>query len=188
MHRGRRLNGSSQRGAGLIEVSVSLLVLAIGVLGLGGLQISSKRMGYEAIQRGEAAALAMDLLERVRINRAELAAYSTEGLGQGSGVQSTEPEADCGAGACSPAQLNIWDLWQWQQALDGEPIEGGAGGLVRPTACVAVSGRQITVEIAWQGYRPLSAPVEQGDCGLGRYGADDADRQWLQMVSWIGAE
>ena len=40
-----------QRGAGLVEVAIALLVLAIGALGLGSLQITAKRMGHEAIQR-----------------------------------------------------------------------------------------------------------------------------------------
>lgn len=188
MSRGRYLSPSAQRGAGLIEVSISLLLIAIGTLGLGSLQMSSKQMGYEAIQRGEAAALAMDLLERLRSNRVALAGYATAGVGEGSGSQSPVPLADCNVSTCSPAELNAWDMWQWEQALDGVSTSGQAGGLVRPTACVTVSGRQVTVEIAWQGFRPVSTPSQQFTCGAGHYGDDDLDRQSLRMISWISEE
>ena len=75
------MKACAQSGAGLIEVSISLLILAVGTLGLGSLQIAAKRMGYEAVQRGEAALLAMDLLERMRANRGALPAYTAVGIG-----------------------------------------------------------------------------------------------------------
>ncbi len=177
-----------QRGTGLIEVAISLLVLSIGTLGLGSLQISAKRMGYEATQRTEAAALAMDLLERLRANRAVLPAYSTAGIGGTTGGRLPQLVVDCGGGSCSPAQLNVWDLWQWERALEGATTGDSEGGLVRPVACVTVSGRRVTVEIAWQGFRFLGVSADGGSCGTGSYGAGDADRQWLQMTSWIAEE
>ncbi len=177
-----------QRGVGLIEVSISLLVLSIGVLGLGSLQISAKRMGYEAIQRTEAAALAMDMFERLRANRVALLAYGTAGVGEASGSQLPTPPTDCNGGSCSPAEMNNWDLWQWEQALDGVATEGRAGGLVRPTACVTVSGRHVMVEIAWQGFRSLAVPTQESLCGAGNYGPGDANQQWLRISSWIGED
>jgi type IV pilus assembly protein PilV len=185
---GSDLRPRRQRGAGLIEVAISLLVLSIGALGLGSLQLAAKRMGYEAIQRTEAAALAMDLFERLRANRVALPAYGTTGIGAGSGAQLPAPPVACDGGRCSAAQMSGWDLWQWERALDGAGTGARAGGLVRPTACVTVTGRRVIVEIAWQGFRPLSVPAQENACGLGNYGADDADRQWLQVSSWIGEE
>ena len=176
-----------QRGAGLVEVSISLLVLSIGALGLGTLQISAKRMGYEAIQRTEAAALAMDLFERLRANRVALPAYDSVGMGDAAGSQLPVPQSNCSDVSCSPAQLNAWDLWQWEQALNGATSGNSEGGLVRPTACVTVIGRRVTLEIAWQGFRALGAG-EGGNCGAGSYGPNDTGRQWLQMTSWIGEE
>ncbi|MBP6682492.1 MAG: type IV pilus modification protein PilV [Halioglobus sp.] len=185
---GPHLRHCRQRGAGLVEVAIALLVLAIGALGLGSLQIAAKRMGFEAIQRTEAAALASDLLARLRANPLALPAYASTGIGEASGAQLPPPGADCDRGGCAPAAWAAWDLWQWQQALDGVATGGGAGGLVRPTGCVRVNGRQVVVEIAWQGFRPLSAPPGEAACGAGSYGPADADRQWLRMGTWIGAQ
>jgi type IV pilus assembly protein PilV len=177
-----------QHGAGLVEVAVALLVLSVGTLGLGKLQISAKRMGHEAVQRTEAVALAMDLFERLRVNRTVLAAYASSGIGAGSGPALPESPADCNAGRCSPLELQDWDLWQWEQALRGAGTGGGAGGLVDPMACVAVAGRRVTVQISWEGFPALSAPLQAGICGVDDSGTGAAARQWLQMSSWIGRD
>lgn len=183
----RSLNFAGQCGAGLIEVSISLLVLSIGALGLGGLQITAKRIGYEAIQRTEASALAMDILERMRVNRAALSAYSTVALGEASGAQLAVP-TDCDDGGCSSLNVAAWDLWQWEQALDGATTGSLAGGLVRPLACVTINGRRVVVEITWQGFRTLSTPPGESSCGDGDYGPDEGGRQVLRMSSWIGED
>ena len=177
-----------QSGAGLIEVSISLLVLSIGVLGLGSLQISAKRMGFEATQRTEAAALAMDLFERLRANRVVLSEYAVADIGSADGSNLPIPLVDCAGDACSPTQLKVWDLWSWERALDGATSGNSEGGLVRPTACITIIGRKVTVDIAWQGFRSLGEQEPGVGCGAGRYGSGDSDRQWLSMASWIGDE
>jgi type IV pilus assembly protein PilV len=176
------------RGAGLIEVSISLLVLSIGVLGLGGLQISAKRMGFEATQRTEAAALAMDLFERLRANRVALPGYAVSDLGGADGSNLPKPLADCADNACSPTQLTDWDLWNWERALNGATSGNMEGGLVRPAACVTITERKVTVDIAWQGFRAVADQDPDVSCGMGHYGSGDTDRQWLRMTSWIGEE
>jgi len=40
-----------RRGFGMIEVLITLLVLSVGVLGVIGMQVSTKKANYEAIQR-----------------------------------------------------------------------------------------------------------------------------------------
>lgn len=172
-------------GFGLIEVSISLLVLSIGTLGLASLQISAGRLGHEAIQRTEAAALAMDIFERMRANRSAAPHYQAAALGAAGGGPLAAPGRDCNRDSCSALQLKDWDLWQWERALNGAAVAGSAGGLVRPTGCVTVRGRLVTVEIAWEGFRPLAASTGRSDCGVGRYGPGDAARQWLRMTSYI---
>jgi len=182
------LSAAGQRGAGLIEVSISLLVLSIGTLGLGSLQIAAKRTGFEATQRTHAAALAMDLLERMRANRAALPDYAVAGIGSAAGASVPAPAVDCGSDPCSPVELQHWDLWHWEQALDGVTSGDGEGGLVRPMACITMNGREVTVDIAWQGFRAVSEQNLNVRCGVGRYGPGDAERVWLRMTSWIGEQ
>ena len=58
----------SQRGASMIEVLVSLTIVAFGLLGLAGLQARSMSFQKDSFDRKAAAELASQLAERVRAN------------------------------------------------------------------------------------------------------------------------
>ncbi|MCB1679547.1 MAG: type IV pilus modification protein PilV [Halioglobus sp.] len=178
--------GGRQAGFGLVEVAVALLVFSLGAVALAGLQISARRAGYEALQRTEAALLAVDMLERIRGNRARLADYASSGVGAASGSALPVPASDCRHLPCTPGQLRAQDLWEWEQALDGAAATRGGSGLVNALGCLRVSGRLVTVEIVWEGFR-AQQPPPTGSCGSGRYGAAAERRQSLQMTSFIAA-
>ena len=178
--------GGRQAGFGLVEVAVALLVFSLGAVALAGLQISARRAGYEALQRTEAALLAVDMLERIRGNRARLADYASSGVGAASGSALPVPASDCRHLPCTPGQLRAQDLWEWEQALDGAAATRGGSGLVNALGCLRVSGRLVTVKIVWEGFR-AQQPPPTGSCGSGRYGAAAERRQSLQMTSFIAA-
>lgn len=65
----RHLRASSrQRGVGLLEVLVAIVVLALGLLGLAALQITSLKGGHGAYLRSQAAQLTYDMGDRIRAN------------------------------------------------------------------------------------------------------------------------
>lgn len=68
----------SQRGFGLMEVLVSLVILAIAVLGFAALQFRALDAIQEANDRTAAMTLARDLAEKIRINRTQLSKYKSE--------------------------------------------------------------------------------------------------------------
>ena len=70
----RKIN--NQRGVGLIEVLVALLLLTIGVLGFTALQLRAVNATEEAMLRTEAMNLARDLAEKIRTNRSAFATYT----------------------------------------------------------------------------------------------------------------
>jgi type IV pilus assembly protein PilV len=169
----------NQRGVGLIEVLITLVVLAIGLLGIAALQLLSKRTNFEAAERTIATQLAYDILERMRANPTALQTYAGTSdsaapvLGYQSAVFTAEPTPNCSgsATACSPIALATHDLWEWEQKLLGAQevtTDGGqAGGLVMPKACIATnvaagvadrSGRY-SVAIVWRGNTEISDPV-----------------------------
>ena len=55
----------------MIEVLVTVLILAIGLLGLAGLQSTSLRSNHSAMLRSQATVLAYDIADRLRANRPE---------------------------------------------------------------------------------------------------------------------
>ena len=59
---------STQQGVGMIEVLVSLLLLAIAVLGFVGLQLRAVDAANESLSKIQAMNIARDFAERIRIN------------------------------------------------------------------------------------------------------------------------
>lgn len=58
-----------QRGAGLLEVLIAVLVLSVGLLGLASLQLNALRFNNSAFLRSQATILAYDIADRMRANR-----------------------------------------------------------------------------------------------------------------------
>lgn len=59
----------NQHGATLIEVLVAIVVLAIGLLGMAMLQVTSVQSNHSAYYRSQVTILASDLADRMRANR-----------------------------------------------------------------------------------------------------------------------
>ena len=60
--------GWVQRGFSLIEVLISLVILAVGVLGLAALQTTGIQYTHDAYIRSQATVIVYDLVERMRNN------------------------------------------------------------------------------------------------------------------------
>jgi len=88
------MHGSARRpmdGSSLVEVLVSLLLLALGLLGASILQLTSLRARHESALLSAAAQLAAGMAERMRANSALMAGpdagnpYLGRGLRSGAG-------------------------------------------------------------------------------------------------------
>lgn len=64
-----------EKGVGLVEVLVALIILALGVLGFSALQLRALDAAQEATAQTVAMNTARDLVERIRVNRTALARY-----------------------------------------------------------------------------------------------------------------
>lgn len=183
-----------QSGISLVEVMIALLVISVGLLAVASLQLLSKRSNYDAAQRTTAAQLADDLMERMRANPAALINYvDATPVGGGS---TAAPATVCeGAVVCTAEELAVYDVWQWEQELDGSLVtmDGeAAGGLVAPIACVAGPGfggtGTYSVAIAWRGLTEATNPITDA-CGeaSGNFGDGDEYRRVLIMRTFINA-
>ncbi|MGB5146969.1 MAG: type IV pilus modification protein PilV [Porticoccaceae bacterium] len=195
---------SRARGATLIEVLIAVLVLAVGILGLMGLQINGKRTNYAALQRSAAVSLAQDMMNRMRANpnvaptvtfldtNYDTGSYTGDGVG--GGTITTTPK-DCAVvdAACSPTQLAAYDLWAWEKQLDDAVT---SNGLINPTGCIdvdlsAADGSLVTVIVAWESkidldQTALVARMPAGmNCGAGKYGTGDTRRQAVFSTTFL---
>lgn len=91
-------------GFTLLEVLVSIVILAIGLLGVAGLQARSIRNNQSAYLRSQATLLAYDVIDRMRVNTilARAGSYSvafgSSGSGSGmAGIDITEWKTTLGA-------------------------------------------------------------------------------------------
>ena len=182
-----------QSGFSLLELLIALIVFSLGLLAVAGLQTVSKQSNYESIQRTVASQTANGLLEDIRTNGAGIPTYLGSG-DIGGGSRGAEPVPNCGVGAeCNPAQKAAFDLWFWEQALDGSLETAGganAGGLVLPTLCVvgpAGGGAGIyRVTVVWRGTASLVSQANNA-CGAasGNYGDQNSLRRIVQIPTYI---
>lgn len=139
-----------QAGFTLIEVMVSVVVLAIGLLGLAGLQATSMRFNSSAYLRSQATNLAYDIADRMRAN--------VTAARNGNYI--------IGVGVAAPAgnTLDATDLQQWRIALTNI-LPAGTGGICRGTlnaagVCAVAVGNVFTIRIQWDDSRGQDAPQQ----------------------------
>lgn len=112
------MNLRQQTGTTLIEILISLLILAIGLLGMAGLQTVSLRNTQSAYQRTQAAILSTDIVERVRANLQGVEAGSYDNA-------DGEVTASCNSvSGCTAAQMAANDVAEWKLALATTLPEG----------------------------------------------------------------
>ena len=115
----------------MLEVLVTILVIAFGLLGLAGLQAVSLKNNSTAYYRSQASMLSYDIIERMRVNRtaAMAGAYSIN-----------NPVTGTVAGD---------DLIEWRANIaNAIPMRAGTPGDI--AVSVGISGI-VTVTIQWDG-------------------------------------
>ncbi|MGB5439075.1 MAG: type IV pilus modification protein PilV [Gammaproteobacteria bacterium] len=188
-----------QHGLTMIEVLVTLIILSVGLLGLAGLQGVAKRSSHQAYQRTLATQLVDGIIERIRANPTAAANYHTGTSSPLGGATRGEsaPSPDCSSSTCTAAQMASYELWSWEQAIDGATITediGGVstkeGGLIVPAGCIvfaADAGKtntgKLSVILSWRGLSEITDAAESGvACGSG---AADARRRQTVVNTYI---
>lgn len=139
--------GRIQRGFTLIEILVTLFILAIGLLGLAGLMFEGMRNNQGAYLRTQASILAYDMADRMRANSAQAAAYRSFTT---VGATTTIPACASQATGCSPSDQADVDLVEWTRQLQGvggdmAMVPGGSGSIQFDAATSVY-----TISIQWQ--------------------------------------
>jgi type IV pilus assembly protein PilV len=180
-----------QRGFTLLEVLVAVFVLSIGLLGIGGLQLTTKRTNYEAVQRTNATLLAQELLERIRTNSKQLTVYTAAGAGRTIALTSADgiTATDCTGASCAANELAMYDLYEFSQAMRGVAEKSGVvntGGLVRPTVCITGPAARpgfVNISVAWRGATKLSNPgIDACGADSGRYDDDTTNSDVYRRI------
>jgi type IV pilus assembly protein PilV len=178
-----------QRGTTLIEVLVTVVILAFGLLGIGVFQAKSQVGAVESYQRAQAIVLLEDMTARISGNPLNAANYLSMTIGTGDG----RPDDCTGLASGAPR-----DLCEWSKSLRGAAETAGAntkvGAMVGARGCVEQLQAQdatagvcrpgiYQISVSWQGLHSTAAPSLQ--CGKGAYG-DETNRRTIAVQVTVG--
>ena len=114
------------RGDTMIEVLVTVLILAVGVLGVAAMQVTTLQNLNISHSASTAGILADDFAERMRANGDEAKDNNTY---DHTAKPLTIP-TNCVTNACTPAQLAGYDIGAWWEAL-GASLPSATGQVAR---------------------------------------------------------
>lgn len=117
-----------QKGVGLIEVLVTVLIMGTSLLALGALQSRSLQLNHSAYLRSQANVMVYDILDRMRINAEAYTSYERS-------LTDNVPNANTN-------DVAQQDLHEWLTTI-GRNLPGGQGAI----DCDA--DRQCTVVMRW---------------------------------------
>lgn len=175
------------RGFTLLEILITVAILAFGLLGLANLQAKLHMSEMEAYQRAQAVVLLQDFATRLQANGDNAASYLTGSMPLGTGNTVN----------CSPLPTGVAarDRCEWHLALLGaaETQAGtNVGGVLNARGCVEQLQAPVTatctpgryrITAAWQGLYQTAAPGLA--CGSGQYG-NEALRRAASIIVTIG--
>ncbi|WP_081922038.1 type IV pilus modification protein PilV, partial [Hydrogenophaga intermedia] len=139
------------------------LVVAIGLLGVAGLQLASVRYQQTSTLRTQALQHADFLIEKIRVNNSNLlssnlaaalaapeTAYLAEDEYEDANTLPDDPSCGLAAqAACTPAQAAQRDLREWRQTLERE-LPGGRGSIFRVADGATVQPNARLVVVMWR--------------------------------------
>ncbi len=131
-----------QDGFSLLEVLVAIVVVAIGILGIAGLQASALKFSKASEGRTSAVQLSQDLLERMRVN-----IHGTNG-GEYDALATATASVCLSAIPSGGGVTSAQDAKRWQNAVACTLPEGVGRATVTPAA-TSGDPSVVTVVIQW---------------------------------------
>ncbi len=150
-------NIANQKGFSLIEVLISVLVMSVGLLGLGGLQMVSLKGSNNAHFRTVASLAATELADRMRSNPIAIAAAQYSASMNLKSCESA-PAKQCVAGvSCSPEESASYDLYRVNCGVTQDGFQTGGIQYDLPEAFLSVgcgavacgTGLEHTILVRW---------------------------------------
>ncbi len=126
-----------QKGSTMAETVVALFILAVGLLAVQAMQLTSLRTNVASFMRTEAQLLADDMIDRL-LAYDNLAGADADDF---NGLDTNPAAADpgCAAGGCNLIQQRNLDTFEWKTGLEGR-LPGGRG-----TVAVVAGNHVVTV-------------------------------------------
>lgn len=128
------MNRSGQQGLSMIEVLVAMLIFAIGLLGVAGMQSLALKSSDNSNIRSLVNIHAYEIVERMRANMPAVQSGQYNAISGASTATSCLPN-------CTPAQLAAWDASEWHANLTAD--------IPTATGTVVYANGKAVVTINW---------------------------------------
>jgi type IV pilus assembly protein PilV len=158
-------------GFTLVEVLVSMLVLAVGMIGTARVQLTALRTAQHSAYQTTALQLAAEIADRMRANNGQAGSGGVSGAFSSIDYSSTvdplgTPPTMCYASNCGADDLANFDIYEWKSRVknalpggrikicrDAKPWDSAANALT--WACTAhvthAGAASLVIKIGWQG-------------------------------------
>lgn len=141
-----------QRGITLIESLVAIVVAALGILGILGVQMRTLSDTQTSAYRGQAIRLIEDLSERMKAHPNALnniASFTTDWR-VGAAPTPQASKLCTGATTCTHTEFAAYELREWKRAVERALPLGDANIFYAPSETVDGTRRQVGVLIRWR--------------------------------------
>ena len=106
-------SNATQRGFSMLEILITLVIVAIALLGTAGLQVYAMRVNKGGQFRTQAIFLASGIAERMEANKAGAVAGNYVATSTAPATMGT----DCETAACDSTNLASYDLKKWEDSI-----------------------------------------------------------------------
>ncbi|KQB61155.1 MULTISPECIES: type IV pilus modification protein PilV [Acidovorax] len=141
------VKNNRQRGVSLIESLVAIVVTALGILGILGVQLRTLADTQTGVRRAQAIRLIEDLSEHTKVN--PNAPGNINSYLMNWGATPTAP-VDCKTTPCNSQQLALYDVSRWRQAVTNALPNSDVNVFIVPDETVANNNRQLGVMVSWR--------------------------------------
>ena len=139
-----------QRGMSLLESLVAIVVMALGILGILGVQMRTLTDTQTSVRRAQAIRLIEDLSERMKVNPNALGNINNYTGGWTTTPPTAAAAKNCASVPCSHGELATYDLAEWKRAVERTLPLGNANIFLAQGETEDENRRQLGVMISWR--------------------------------------
>ncbi|MEG0919884.1 MAG: type IV pilus modification protein PilV [Comamonas sp.] len=139
-----------QQGLTLLESLIALLVSALGILGVIGVQMRTLSDTQTSVRREQSIRMIEDLSERMKVNPNAMANMSKYVSDWSSSLPTPEASPNCAKVVCTASELAAYDLAEWKRFVQVALPSGDANVFIAKGETDATDRRQLGVMIRWR--------------------------------------
>lgn len=142
----------NQKGVTLLESLVAIVIMALGIMGIVGVQLRTLTDTQTSVRRAQAIRLIDDLGERMKVNPSAITNIDAYVMGwaTGTGVPMTsQATSNCSTSNCSNSQIAAYDIREWKRAVERTLPMGNANTFLS-TADPVTNQRQLGILLRWR--------------------------------------